>query len=88
MKNRKAKRSELYQNKTYKDFQRAIANNLRQLREAKDMTQEDASHLCKMAVRQYQSVEAGRTNLSLLTLARLVDGLGISAGELLSKSGQ
>lgn len=88
MKNRKAARSELYQNRTYKEFQKAIADNLRRVREARELTQEEASHLCRMAVRQYQSTEAGRTNLSLLTLARLVEGLGISAAELLSFKGK
>jgi transcriptional regulator with XRE-family HTH domain len=73
---RKVDRAMLYDSPVFKDLQRRLAANVRRLRAAKRWTQEDAAHACGMPVRLLQGVEAGKDNVTLVTLARLVDGFG------------
>ena len=77
-KKRKTKRLELYQRKTYKMLLKNMANNIKQLREQESLTQEEAAHRCSMPTRQWQMIETGEANTTLVTIARLCDGLGVS----------
>lgn len=79
---RNARRAILYTLPTYRRLQRLVAANVRAERERLGLTQEDAAEASKMSVRLWQHVEAGTANLSLITIARVVDGLKMDAASL------
>ena len=81
---RKAERAKLYKSPVFKDLQKRLANNVRRLRAAKGWTQEDAAHVCNMPLRLLQGIEGGTDNVTLITLARLVEGFQVDAQELLA----
>ncbi len=60
-----------------------VAANVRRLREVKGWTQEEAAHQCSgLHATLYRTVEAGRTNVTAATLARLSEGFGVDVVEL------
>ncbi len=68
---------------TYGDLVIRVAVNTRRLREARGLTQDDCAARCHdLGPAALRSVEAGRSNLTLATLARLCDGLAVDALEL------
>lgn len=79
---RKAEREEQYRSPEFARLQGRLAKNLRALRREYGWTQEDAAHACSMSVRLFQGLEAGRTNATLTTLARLVEGFEVDVGQL------
>ncbi len=79
---RKADRLPLYETRSYRRLQKRLAENIKALRQAREWTQEDAAHECGLTVRVWQRVERQEANVSLVTLARLVDGLGVDAATL------
>ena len=79
---RKKDRQSLYDSSSYKDLQRRVAQAVRELREENGWTQEEAAAACEMSTRLIQRCEAGVSNLTLATLARICDGFGIKAEEL------
>lgn len=81
-KKRKTKRLVLYERKTYRRLLINLAANIQRLRDELGLTQEEAAHRCSMPTRQWQVVESGEANATLITVARLCDGLGVSIGEL------
>ena len=68
----------------YKDLQQRLAANVRRIRTERGWTQEDAAHACDMPLRLYQGVEGGTANTTLVTIARLVEGLEVDALDLLA----
>jgi len=79
---RNERRASLYALPTYRKLLRRLALNVRRLRADREWTQEDAAHAAKMSVRQWQHVENGTANLSLISIARVLDGLGVDAEQL------
>ncbi|MFZ5786785.1 MAG: helix-turn-helix domain-containing protein [Acidobacteriota bacterium] len=81
---RKSERAKLYESPVFKNLQARLAANVRRLRAARGWTQEDAAHACDMPLRLYQGVEGGKDNVTLVTLARLVEGFGVDVQDLLA----
>lgn len=73
-----------YESEAYTRLTKSLALNLRRLRVLRGWTQEEAGHRCGMLMQQYQRVESGAVNVTLTTLARLSEGYGVAASELLA----
>ncbi|MFZ4580589.1 MAG: helix-turn-helix domain-containing protein [Myxococcota bacterium] len=84
MRHRRQDRLQQYDSEEFRGLQGRLATNVRRLREARGLTQEQAADLCGMATRLLQRVEAGGSNVTFATLARLSAGFGLDAGELLA----
>jgi transcriptional regulator with XRE-family HTH domain len=73
-----------YRTKTM-SYRRIVARlkaNLRRLRTEQGLTMEKAALLCDMDYPQYHRIETGKENITLATLARLVDGFRVEADDL------
>ena len=81
---RKVERAKLYESPVYLELTKRLASNVRRVRVAKGWTQEEAAHHCGMPVRLLQGIEAGTNNVTLVTLARLVEGFSVDAQKLLA----
>lgn len=66
----------------YRRSQRALAEVIRTRRQQLGLTQEEAAHAMQLATRHYQKLEAGELNVTLKTLARVAQALGLEIGEL------
>ena len=70
---------------TYRNVVERIASNVRGLREARGWTQEEAAHRCNdLDITLWRMVESGRSNLTVATLARIVDGFGVDVADLMT----
>lgn len=68
---------------TYGDLMVRVAVNTRRLREAQGLTQDDCAARCHdLGPAALRMIEAGRSNVTLATLARLCDGLAVEVTEL------
>jgi transcriptional regulator with XRE-family HTH domain len=83
MRRRRTDRASLYRRSSYRELTRRLAANVRRMRLANGWTQEQAAEYCEIGSRMYQTIEAGDTNVTLVTLARLADGFDVESGELL-----
>lgn len=77
-----------YNSATYTDLKLRIGVAVRALRANHGWTQEEAAARCEMAPQLLQRIEAGKTNLTLTTIARLCEGLGVDAKVLLEAPAQ
>ena len=83
MRPRRVQRQPQYRDPTYRDLVGRLAASIRHLRERRGWTQEETAELCAMPVRLVQQIEAGETNATLTTLARLAKGFAIDGATLL-----
>jgi transcriptional regulator with XRE-family HTH domain len=67
-------------------IQHRLAANVRRLREARDWTQEETAWRSRLAVRMYQSLEAGTANPTLATVARLCAGFAVDIEDLMVRA--
>ncbi len=81
---RKSAKSQKQLETTLDDLIDRVRHNTVRQRERCRWTQEETARECGMPLRQYQQVEAG-VNATLKTLARLSDGFGIDARDLLKQ---
>lgn len=66
---------------------KTIGRNVRYYRLLNDLTQERLAHLSGINVRHLQKIEAGEVNLTIRTIHRLCEALGIQPGSLFSNLG-
>lgn len=82
MKERAPTRVKLF-GRTYGKVVARIGANVRRLREARGLTQEECAYRCKdLGPALLRTIEAGRTNITAATIARLCDGLKVDVAEL------
>ena len=67
------------------DLQKLVGLNLRMHREKRSLTQEQLAHSAGMATRHLQKIEAGRVNVTIRTIARLIHALGLEPQALVAK---
>ncbi len=68
---------------TYDALVARVGTNVRRLREARGWTQEECAYQCKdLGPALLRTIEAGRTNITAATLARLCDGLQVDVAQL------
>ena len=85
MRRRNTDREALYASPAYRALLGRIGANVRRLREAKGWTQEECADRCgAMSAPLLRRIELASTNITALTLARLAEGLGVDAAELLA----
>lgn len=68
------------------ELPRTLAGNLRRLRAAKGWTQEQAAEEAGINWRHWQKLEAGEVNVTLNTLGKICDGMGVEIRDLFSSS--
>lgn len=66
--------------------QRALGGSIRRYRLAAGLRQEDAAELAGIGWRYWQEIEAGRVNVTLSTIVRIADALGVSFWDLVARS--
>lgn len=63
---------------------KTIAQNLKQLREKRGLTQEEAADLCKMEYKQYQRYESNKLkDMRTSTIEKIAKGFDVEASKLL-----
>ena len=65
------------------DVKVLFGRRVRQLREAKGVSQEAFAHEIKMDRSYFGSIERGKRNVSLENICLIADGLGVSPAELM-----
>ena len=65
-----------------KEFQIAVGNRIRQIREAKNISQTELGNLCDIERTNMNRIEAGNTNPTSFTLYVIAQKLGIDLSEL------
>jgi transcriptional regulator with XRE-family HTH domain len=68
-----------------RQLQRRLATNIRLLRRARELSQEELSSAAGLAVRHLQKIEAGEVNFTLKTLASLAAALDVDPQVLLQE---
>ena len=63
-----------------------LAMNIRDLRKQLKMTQEEAAEATGLNWRHWQKMEAGEVNVTLSTLSKICQGLGVEVGSLFESS--
>lgn len=67
------------------DWRRVVGANIRRLREAKGLTQEEVAFRAKIDLTYMGGIERGRRNPSLLVMTRIARALAIDPTELLRR---
>jgi transcriptional regulator with XRE-family HTH domain len=65
-----------------RDLLGRVSSNVKRIRTARDLTQEEAAHRSGLATRVYVRVEHEESNFSASTLAKIAQGLDVDVGEL------
>jgi transcriptional regulator with XRE-family HTH domain len=73
------------ENKMNKELAKSIGTAARQARKQLHLTQEDAAERIDVSVEFYARIERGTSLPSILTFARIVSALGVSADALLGR---
>lgn len=73
------------QTKRYSDAAKAIGVRVRQLRDEAGLTLEEASAQMDIDLKHLQKVESGRLNITLVTILRVADGLGVAPSILFER---
>lgn len=65
-----------------KDFQIAIGNRIRQLREEKNISQTELGNLCDIERSNMNRIESGNTNPTAFTLYKIAQNLGVPLSKI------
>ncbi len=68
--------------KTKQELQTAIGKRVKELRESKNIPQQDLAGLCNIEKSNFSRLEAGGTNPTFYTLCKIAEHLNISISEL------
>lgn len=79
---RRAERLPLYNDPAYLKLLETLGRNVRALRAERDLTQEAAAERAGVTLQHWSRVEGGKTNASMLTVARIAAALGVEPVEL------
>lgn len=71
-----------YQKLNKKDFQIALGNKIRQIREAKKISQTELGNLCDIERSNMNRIEAGNTNPSSFTLYKIALSLKVPLSDI------
>jgi transcriptional regulator with XRE-family HTH domain len=71
--------------KVFQDLRQRVARNLARLRAEQGLTFEALGAGTGLHWRHLQKIEAGESNVTLVTIARLAKGLEVDAHELMTK---
>jgi DNA-binding XRE family transcriptional regulator len=82
---RNQKRVHQYESAEYRALQARFTVNLRRIRHAANLTQEQAAMRCGMLMQRYQQIESGTSNVTFATLARVASGLMVDLSELFAE---
>ena len=63
-------------------LQRAVGRRISELRTALDLTQRDLGERCEIDIKYMQDIEGGRQNLTLRTLLKVAEALGVEVQRL------
>jgi transcriptional regulator with XRE-family HTH domain len=66
-------------------WEKVVGKNVRRLRKARGMTQEQLADEAEMAARYLAGVERGEENPTLRFLGKIADALGVTPADLLRK---
>jgi transcriptional regulator with XRE-family HTH domain len=72
--------------KVFQDLRKRVAQNLARLRSERGLTFEKLGNRAGLHWRHLQKIEAGESNVTLVTIARLADGLAVDALELIHRA--
>ena len=72
--------------KIYHDLRKRVARNVVRIRSTHGFTFEELGRRSGLHWRHVQKVEAAEANITLLTVARLAEGLGVDAAELFCRA--
>lgn len=68
-----------------KDLRHVFATNVRELRRAKNISQEALADLCGLHRTYISDIEREERNISLANIERIADALSVDAAKLLEK---
>jgi transcriptional regulator with XRE-family HTH domain len=71
-----------YQKLNKKDFQIVLGNRIRQIREAKNISQTELGNLCDIERSNMNRIEAGNTNPTAFTLYKIALNLKVSLSDI------
>ena len=66
-----------------KSFLQQVGQNIKRVRKQHNISQRELALRCDYEKTTISRIEAGRTNVTLLTLRKLADGIGVSINELI-----
>lgn len=72
---------------TEQDARRGFGNRLRRLRKAQSLSQEKLGELAGLDRTYISQAEAGRRNVTIVTIGKLASALGVDPAELVSDAG-
>jgi len=81
-KRRRRSREPQYASPTYKRLLAQLAEGVRSLRSQHGWTQEAAAHEAEIPLRLFQALEAGESNATMTSLARLCRGFKVEIRDL------
>lgn len=68
------------------DLKEVMARNLRRIRHAKNLTQEELADRAGLSMRYVGAIERGDVSASVTVLGQIADALKVDPGELLKRS--